>query len=146
MDYESLRDIHTGAFDKIMSDSEDADFSTPAHTGSPSVASSLSRAATDIWRKPEFNTATAQSLLEMFQGMLKNIPFFDLSPDITIPQLAATRPFVLLAILTVTSGAGSVHKHSLYDDEFLKILGLKYVSGGDESLELLQGLLIYCSW
>ncbi|OAR02979.1 hypothetical protein LLEC1_05647 [Akanthomyces lecanii] len=60
--------------------------------------------------------------------------------------LAARQPFVLLAILTVTSGSRSVQKHSLYDDEFLKILGLKYVSGGDGSLELLRGLLIYCAW
>lgn len=39
-----------------------------------------------------------------------------------------------------------VQKHALYDDEFRKALGLKYGSGGERSLELLQGILIYCAW
>ncbi|OAA57760.1 hypothetical protein ISF_07001 [Cordyceps fumosorosea ARSEF 2679] len=146
--YEGLRDLHDQAFVNAFDDDGLAQ-ETPTLTHStttPSVASSTSRAAADIWRKPQFNTASAQELLERFASISQNLPFVRLSRDCTIPQLAATQPFVLLAILTVTSGSGSVHKHSLYDDEFLKILGLKYVSGRDGSLELLRGLLIYCAW
>ncbi|KAM3455356.1 hypothetical protein NHJ6243_008564 [Beauveria neobassiana] len=147
-EYERLRDIHTQAFANALDD-ESTVQETPSLSRSvatPSAASSTSRAAADIWRKPQFNTASAQELLDLFSRIVRNLPFIRLSNDCTIPQLAATQPFVLLAILTVTSGSGSVQKHSLYDDEFLKILGLRYVSGRDGSLELLRGLLIYCAW
>jgi hypothetical protein len=60
--------------------------------------------------------------------------------------MAQTRPFVLLAILAATSGLQSLYGHNLYDEEFRKILALKFVAGGERSLELLQGLLIYCAW
>lgn len=146
-EYETLRDIHRQAFATALDD-DGASEETPAlshSAASPSATSSTSRAAADIWRRPQFNTASAQELLGTFSNMLGNLPFIRLSHDCTIPQLASTQPFVLLAILTVTSGSGSVQKHSLYDDEFLKILGLKYVSG-DGGLELLRGLLIYCAW
>lgn len=78
--------------------------------------------------------------------MLEYIPFIVLPADSTVTQVAATKPFILLAILTVSSRSRPVQKHSLYDEEFLRVLGLKYVSGGERSLQLLQGLLIYCSW
>ncbi|KAJ6786179.1 hypothetical protein PWT90_00741 [Aphanocladium album] len=147
-EYEGLRDIHKQAFAVALDDKDTAEEAPSLNqsAATPSVASSVSRSAADIWRKPQFNTASAQELLETFTAMLGNMPFVQIPRDCTIPQLAATQPFVLLAILTVTSGSRSVQKHSLYDDEFLKILGLKYVSGGDGSLELLRGLLIYCAW
>ncbi|KAM3445951.1 hypothetical protein NHJ13734_000128 [Beauveria thailandica] len=148
IEYDRLRDIHTQAFANALDDESTAQ-ETPSlchSVATPSAASSTSRAAADIWRKPQFNTASAQELLDLFSRIVWNLPFIRLSDDCTIPQLAATQPFVLLAILTVTSGSGSVQKHSLYDDEFLKILGLRYVSGRDGSLELLRGLLIYCAW
>ncbi|OAA70758.1 Zn(2)-C6 fungal-type DNA-binding domain protein [Akanthomyces lecanii RCEF 1005] len=146
--YEDLREIHRHTFTNALDD-EDSAQETPnlSHsTATPSVTSTTARAAADIWRKPRFNTASAQELLKTFVSISENLPFVKLPNECTVPQLAATQPFVLLAILTVTSGSGSVQKHSLYDDEFLKILGLKYVSGGDGSLELLRGLLIYCAW
>ncbi len=147
-EYEDLRGIHRHAFTNALDD-EDSAQETPnlSHSAAtPSVTSTTARAAADIWRKPQFNTASAQELLKTFVSISENLPFVKLPNECTVPQLAATQPFVLLAILTVTSGLGSVQKHSLYDDEFLKILGLKYVSGGDGSLELLRGLLIYCAW
>ncbi|KAJ3496294.1 hypothetical protein NLG97_g2753 [Lecanicillium saksenae] len=149
-EYDALREIHKQAFAVALDDEDNTEEPSNIHqsVATASVASSTSRAAADIWRKPQFNTASAQELLETFTTILGNLPFIRIPRGCTIPQLAATQPFVLLAVLTVTSGSGSVQKHSLYDDEFLKILGLKYVSGGDGSgsLELLQGLLVYCAW
>ncbi|XWW95780.1 hypothetical protein V2A60_003747 [Cordyceps javanica] len=147
-EYESLREIHAQSFDDVFDDDSAAPetLNPSLSTASPSVTSSTSRAAHDIWRRPQFNTASAQELLKKFTCISRSLPFLRLASDCTLPRLAATQPFVLLAILTVTSGSGSVQKHSLYDDEFRKILGLKYVCGGDGSLELLRGLLIYCAW
>ncbi|UKZ57310.1 hypothetical protein TrVGV298_011163 [Trichoderma virens] len=90
--------------------------------------------------------ASAETLLHNFSSMLEYIPFIVLPASSTVTHVAATRPFTLLAILTVASRSRTVQKHSLYDEEFLRVLGLKYVSGGERSLHLLQGLLIYCSW
>lgn len=78
--------------------------------------------------------------------MLPYFPCITLGADETVKSLARERPFVLLAILACTSGNHSLQGHRLYDEEFRKVLGLKVVAGGERSLELLQGLLIYCAW
>ncbi|KAJ4208358.1 hypothetical protein NW767_001462 [Fusarium falciforme] len=90
--------------------------------------------------------ASAESLLNTFKSMVDYLPFIVFPDDCNVSYLAATKPFLLLSILTVASGSQMVQKHALYDDEFRKALGLKYVSGGEKSLELLQGVLIYCAW
>lgn len=65
-----------------------------------------------------------------------------------MPDLARDRPFVLLALLAAASGSRTALRGggSLYDEEFRKILGLKFVAGGERSVELLVGLLIYSAW
>lgn len=97
--------------------------------------------------QPQFNLDTAASLLKSFRdSMLPYFPVITLPPDPSVPTLAKERPFVLLAILAAASGSRSLQGHNLYDEEFRKVLGLKFVSGGERSLELLIGLLIYCAW
>lgn len=78
--------------------------------------------------------------------MLLHFPCINLLPADTILTLAVSRPFVLLAILAAASGSRTLQGHSLYDEEFRKVLGLKFVAGGERSIELLQGTLIYCAW
>ena len=78
--------------------------------------------------------------------MLAHYPVIVLRPDETVASLAATKPFVLLAILAAASGSRTLQGHSLYDEEFRKVLGLKFVAGGERSISLLQGILIYCAW
>lgn len=69
------------------------------------------------------------------------------SADGEVPALARARPFVLLAVLAAASTSRSLQGgHGLYDEEFRRVLGLKFVSGGERSMELLVGLLIYCAW
>ncbi|UNI24309.1 hypothetical protein JDV02_010064 [Purpureocillium takamizusanense] len=112
----------------------------------PPSSSAHSHSIQDFQGKPSFNLASAETLLESFRSMLSYFPCILLPPDATVSQLAATRPFVLLAILAAASGSRTLQGHSLYDDEFRKVLGLKFVAGGERSLELLQGILIYCGW
>lgn len=78
--------------------------------------------------------------------MQHHLPCIALAEDATVPQLAAKKPFLLLAILAAASGSRTLQGHSLYDAEFRKVLGLKFVAGGERTLELLQGLVIYCAW
>ncbi|KAI0913504.1 hypothetical protein F4823DRAFT_622280 [Ustulina deusta] len=96
--------------------------------------------------KPQFNLDSATKLLASFRDMLPHMPCLVLPEDLDVRSLARNSPFVLLAILAVTSCSSSLQGHSLYDEEFRKVLGLKFVAGGERSLELLQGILIYCAW
>ncbi|KAI1779255.1 hypothetical protein F4818DRAFT_438041 [Hypoxylon cercidicola] len=111
-----------------------------------STSAANSRPVSSLGIKPLFNLDSAANLLEMFRSMLPHCPCLVLPEDVEVRSMAREMPFVLLAILAVTSCSTSLQNHSLYDEEFRKILGLKFVAGGERSLELLQGLLIYCSW
>ncbi|KAI8623130.1 hypothetical protein F5Y19DRAFT_468738 [Xylariaceae sp. FL1651] len=120
-----------------------------AESGTGSATSSAARKSRPMMNlgiKPQFNLDSASRLLASFRGMLPHLPCLVLPEDLEVRTLARNRPFVLLAILAVTSCSNSLQGHSLYDEEFRKVLGLKFVAGGERSLELLQGMLIYCAW
>lgn len=78
--------------------------------------------------------------------MLPCFPCILLGEEDTVASFARDRPIALLAILASVSGSRTLQGHTLYDDEFRKVLALKVVAGGERSLELVQGLLIYCAW
>lgn len=111
---------------------------TPAASQGPSIDSFQAR--------PQFNAASAETLLQAFHSMIEHYPCISLQKTATVSEMARTRPFVLLAILAAASGSRTLQGHNLYDDEFRKVFGLKLVTSGETSLELLQGLLIYCAW
>ncbi|KAI0838307.1 hypothetical protein F5Y06DRAFT_269107 [Hypoxylon sp. FL0890] len=122
------------------------DLSMPTPSLTASTASTHSRPVSSLGIKPQFNLDSAAKLLESFRSMLPYCPCVVLPDDADVRSMARSMPFVLLAILAVTSCSSSLQGHSLYDEEFRKVLGLKFVAGGERSLELLQGLIIYCSW
>ncbi|WAO90263.1 Hypothetical protein NCS54_00768300 [Fusarium falciforme] len=144
---QTLREMHDQALDAVL-DEEDAvdSLQSASQSASPRSLTSQPHLISDIWRQPLFDMASAESLLNTFKSMIDYLPFIVFPDDCNVSYLAATKPFLLLSILTVASGSQMVQKHALYDDEFRKALGLKYVSGGEKSLELLQGVLIYCAW
>ncbi|KAH9889222.1 hypothetical protein F4778DRAFT_754425 [Xylariomycetidae sp. FL2044] len=135
--------------------------SKPLHQHQPTTTTRTTPLSHHLGLKPQFNLDSASRLLSAFrETMLPHCPFVVLddeqrpsNPDgagISGPEevrsLARDRPFLLLAVLAVTSSSGSLQSHSLYDDEFRKVLGLKFVAGGERSVELLLGLLVYCCW
>ena len=112
----------------------------------PRAANSRS-AASMLGLQPQFNLESAAALLQTFQGpMIDVFPCIVLPEDTTVFRLLEDRPFVLLAILAAASSSSSLQGHNLYDEEFRKLLGLKYVAGGERSLELLTGLVVYIAW
>ena len=147
---QTLREMHEQAIDGVLEDEDvfggSLSMSQSLSPRGPSSLATQSHPISDIWRQPLFDMASAESLLNTFKSMVHYLPFMVFSDDYNVSHLAATKPFTLLSILTVASGSQMVQKHALYDDEFRKALGLKYVSGGEKSLELLQGVLIYCAW
>lgn len=147
---QTLREMHDHALDAVLDDEDSIDSlqsaSQSASSRCPPSLTSQPHLISDIWRQPLFDMASAESLLNIFKSMVTYLPFMVFPDDCNVSYLATTKPFTLLSILTVASGSQMVQKHALYDDEFRKALGLKYVSGGEKSLELLQGVLIYCAW
>lgn len=154
--FETLRTSHMAFIDNLFPDCSETPAASPAvpppklpppASASPAASSSTnSHSIQDLHAKPTFNLVSAQSLLDTFRSMLVYCPCIVLPPDATVSQLSATRPFVLLAILAAASGSRTLQGHNLYDEEFRKVLALKVVAGGEQSIELLQGILVYCIW
>ncbi|KAK4041967.1 hypothetical protein C8A01DRAFT_14345 [Parachaetomium inaequale] len=106
-----------------------------------------SRTLASLRLQPQFNLDSAGKLLETFREvMLSHFHCVVVKEDETVASMARERPFVLLAVLAAASGSRTLQGHSLYDEEFRKILGLKFVAGGERTLELLQGLVVYIAW
>ncbi|KAH6986653.1 hypothetical protein EDB80DRAFT_181444 [Ilyonectria destructans] len=147
--FDALRNTHAQFIENIFPSEPDSDFndltSSPM-TCFPTPPSSHSHSIQSLHAKPQFNLESADDLLSSFRVMLPYFPCIDLKPEVTVLSLAASRPFVLLAILAAASGSRTLQGHSLYDEEFRKVLGVKVVTGGEKSIELLQGMLIYCAW
>ncbi|KAK4239154.1 hypothetical protein C8A03DRAFT_14436 [Achaetomium macrosporum] len=111
------------------------------------TSSSKSRTIASLRLQPQFNLDSAEKLLETFREvMLSHFHCVVVSESDTVASMAKERPFVLLAVLAAASGSRTLQGHSLYDEEFRKILGLKFVAGGERTLELLQGLVVYITW
>lgn len=159
--FDALRDAHDAFLEDLVPDPDDSVEDTDSRfsgqasssvsgtdtfsVSTPSVSSRSVHGASSI--QPKFNLESATSLLESFRNnMLPYFPVVKLPIDASVQSLAKDKPFVLLAILAAASGGRSMQGHSLYDEEFRKVLGLKFVSGGERSLELLAGLQIYCAW
>ncbi|KAH6630480.1 hypothetical protein B0J18DRAFT_102601 [Chaetomium sp. MPI-SDFR-AT-0129] len=97
--------------------------------------------------QPQFNLDSAGHLLESFREvMLDHLHCVVVREDETVSSMAKDRPFVLLAVLAAASGSRTMQGHTLYDEEFRKVLGLKFVAGGERTMELLQGLVVYMAW
>ncbi|KAK4155340.1 hypothetical protein C8A00DRAFT_13627 [Chaetomidium leptoderma] len=106
-----------------------------------------SRTLASLRLQPQFNLDSAGKLLETFRKvMLSHFHCVVVGEGDTVAGMAKERPFVLLAVLAAASGSRTLQGHSLYDEEFRKILGLKFVAGGERTLELLQGLVVYIAW
>ncbi|KAK0749241.1 hypothetical protein B0T18DRAFT_323294 [Schizothecium vesticola] len=171
--FETLRISHTAFIDALTPDMDSASSSSDDHAPDPAPYYDFAMPdahplppADDNWLltttaasapastvngslalRPQFNLDSAAGLLATFRGvMLAHFPCVVLEDEGEGGTWAAERPFVLLAVLAAASSSRSLQGHSLYDEEFRKILGFKFVAGGERSLELLQGLVIYVAW
>jgi hypothetical protein len=122
------------------------DFASMPTPAASTVSSGATRPMVNLGIKPQFNLDSAEKLLQMFRAMLPSCPCVLLDEGSDVRTMARDSPFVLLAILAATSCTTSLQGHSLYDEEFRKVLGLKFVTGGERTLDLLQGILVYCAW
>lgn len=121
--------------------------SVAAQGGGGEGVKGRARTLASLRLQPQFNLDSAGKLLTRFrEGMLGHFHCVVVGEGDTVASMAKERPFVLLALLAAASGSSTLQGHSLYDEEFRKVLGLKFVAGGERTVELLQGLVIYIVW
>lgn len=87
----------------------------------------------------------AEELLKLYQKKASSFPFVHIEATATVPSLARTSPFLLLAILTSAS-IGDLPLYHQLNHEYKRILSSKVIVEGKKSLDYLQGLLIYIAW
>ncbi|KAM3068537.1 hypothetical protein ACMFMG_011068 [Clarireedia jacksonii] len=87
----------------------------------------------------------ATHLLYTFLPKLSFFPFITLPTNPKISTLSKTSPFLLLAILTVSS-IPHPYLHHQIDHEFRRVLSLKLIVESQKSLDFLKGLLVYIAW
>jgi hypothetical protein len=76
--------------------------------------------------------------------MLPYFPFINLTPDITAWQLQKTRPFLLQAILTVTTF--STQERLARIEDLKRVLFTCALQEVQSNIDLLLGLLTYLAW
>ena len=87
----------------------------------------------------------AEESLEFFRSqMLPYFPFINLTPGITAWQLHQTRPFLLQAILTVTTF--SSQKRLAQIEDLKRVLATTAFLEVQSNIDLLLGLLTYIAW
>ncbi|KFY78967.1 hypothetical protein V498_09002 [Pseudogymnoascus sp. VKM F-4517 (FW-2822)] len=87
----------------------------------------------------------AEESLSFFRSqMLPYFPFINLAPDITAWQLQQTRPFLLQAIVAVTTF--STHKRLDRIEDLKRVLFTSALQEVQSNIDLLLGLLTYLAW
>ena len=87
---------------------------------------------------------SAEELIKNFKTDYASFPFV-LLPNLTIDSFRRERPFLLLSVLTLTSRKRFKLKECL-EREFREVLSQRVIVDGAQSLDLIQGLLVYLAW
>ena len=119
--------------------------STPSYQENPRL---LPRELIEI----EKNSATFQllrdpeALLGLFRrNMADQFPFVVIPASTTATGLETEKPFLLKVILMVASVQDSAFQ-TVMSKEIVEYLGTHLLVGAEKSLDLLQGLLVFCAW
>ena len=91
------------------------------------------------------DTAGVEKYLITFSHQQPYFPYVIVPRAASVEHMIQTRPMLLLATLTASSGGDEIVQASC-DVNFRTFLAKKVIVQGDRSLDLLQGLLVYLAW
>jgi hypothetical protein len=77
--------------------------------------------------------------------MTPHFPFVIIDPATTAARLGEERPFLLMAIVMATSHE-NMPLQKFLSNEIKAAISDRLIMGGDSSMDLLQGLLVYIAW
>ncbi|RAK98745.1 Zn(II)2Cys6 transcription factor domain-containing protein [Aspergillus ibericus CBS 121593] len=95
--------------------------------------------------KINLNMQDAEELLCQFRERQEFFPFIELPEGTSAASMAASRPFLLLAILTVSLTRKPLLQRRV-DERFRRVLSERIIFYGEKSLDYVQGLLVYMAW
>jgi hypothetical protein len=98
----------------------------------------------DVFDQGIVTAEYAQSLLEEFMVMSRTLRYV-LCPEQSISDFRRERPMLLLSIMT-TSSWRDRPLQIILEKEYLNSLGVRMVVKGEDSLDMLQSLLVHLAW
>lgn len=88
----------------------------------------------------------ALALLDFFRyTLMPHFPFVLIAPETTLDQLRAENPFLLLAILTVSSYK-TLATQQVLEETFQCAVADRMIFAHNPSMDVLQGLLVALAW
>jgi len=117
----------------------------PSEAGLHSVLTPISTPQSLASNGSEPSAAEAEECFRLFrEEMLPYSPFLHFPPALTAAQLREERPFLWLAILSVS--LRTFPRQTVAAEEVRVVLAQKLLMQHERSLDLLQGLLVYMTW
>ncbi|OAL20505.1 hypothetical protein AYO22_08806 [Fonsecaea multimorphosa] len=87
-----------------------------------------------------------QLMIDVFRNeLMPYFPFVIIAPDVRLDELRGKKPFLLLVIMMVAC-RHDVPRQTAIGKAIKEIMGQKMMTQGEQSLDLLQGLLVYLAW
>jgi hypothetical protein len=100
----------------------------------------------DFFDRGLISLEKAENLLSCYRSMSQHhFPYVLLPDGISLSQLRRERPFLLQAILTVSSWKNR-HQQLVLEEQLLKDFGVRFFVECEKTLEILQALLVYLAW
>ena len=88
----------------------------------------------------------ASRYLEIFRTvMVHRFPFVVISPSVTAQELREKKPFLFLTVLAAASYENMPLQRRL-GKEIKHVVSSRMIFGGESSIEILQGILVYLAW
>jgi hypothetical protein len=91
------------------------------------------------------NSSEAKEYLRLFHQQLDRFPFVFVSEEVDFDTLQKTRPILALGIITAMSKKQPQQQKRL-DTIFRKVVSERVIVHSEQSLDILQGLLVYLAW
>ncbi|RDH27187.1 hypothetical protein BDQ94DRAFT_185145 [Aspergillus welwitschiae] len=135
-----LRKLHRGLLQGHTV--EEGDTCTPRDT-TPNVGDAVDCELRSS--RMNLNMNEAEELLLQFRQQRAYFPFIEVPEVTTAASMAASQPFLLLAILTVSLTRKPLLQKRL-DERFRRVLSERIIFYGEKSMDYVQGLLVYMAW
>ncbi|GKZ86297.1 hypothetical protein AnigIFM56816_001349 [Aspergillus niger] len=135
-----LRKLHRGLLQGHTV--EEGDTCTPRDT-TPNVGDAVDCESRSS--RMNLNMNEAEELLLRFRQQRAYFPFIEVPEVTTATSMAASQPFLLLAILTVSLTRKPLLQKRL-DERFRRVLSERIIFYGEKSMDYVQGLLVYMAW
>ncbi|KAL3470435.1 hypothetical protein BJX99DRAFT_267450 [Aspergillus californicus] len=137
-----IYDLHRRVFQEQVPERALSDKQNPSGTGAPrGSCSHLVPDGSDM----NIGMREADKLLSLFRQRKVYFPFIDIPENTSAPSMAVHQPFLLLAVLTVSSSR-MPRLQRRTDERFRRVLSERVIMHGEKSLDYVQGLLVYIAW